>query len=706
MAVARVAGAILLAAAFARPASGADEAGAAQAPQAAAAAPAPELGGTAPREGAPLGEEIVVTATRGPRPIRDTPAAVTVLPRAEIERSPTKTVDELLRIVPSFGLLRLTSSVVADPSSQGVNLRGIGPSGASRSLVLVDGIPANDPFGDWVYWRAIPRIGIQRIEVVPGGGSALYGNYALGGVTQVFSRPITPLTLDATAEYGSFHTYQLGLRAADRRGPVGGVIEAELFKSDGYPVVAPYARGPIDTNASSWDGVVNARVEARATPDLTFTVRGGYFYEDEKGGTRYTTAAVRRLEYGAGVRYAPGSLGVFDLNVFGHRNDFKQLRARVAPDRTSESLSASQDVPAHDIGVGLLWTSRPLALAGTHTVMVGSDVRGITGDTREDLFPPPPVPLTSVVQRDASGTQWLYGVFAQDVYDVSDAVAVDLAVRYDRWDNTDASLTTRTAGGSTTFVGFPRRSDDQVSPKAGLRLRPLDWLTLRAAAYRAFRAPTLNELYRPFQVGTVLTQANENLGPETLKGAEAGFEVAAPYALTVRATGFWNEMDDPITNVTIGTNRRQRQNLGQARIRGIEAEADWRFARVWLATAAYTYVDSKVTQAPGQPQLVGKELPLDPKQRASVSLAFDDPRLLSAVVQVRYVGQQYEDDLNTLPMGDFVLVDLSVSPRVTANVDVVLAVENLFNKEYLVGRAGVDTVGQPRYIHGGVRVHW
>ncbi len=651
----------------------------------------------------PLEEEIVITATRGARALRDAPAAVTVVPRTAIERSPTKTVDELLRDVPSFGLFRRSSSLGADPSSQGVNLRGIGPSGVSRSLVLVDGVAANDPFGGWVYWRAMPRIGIDRIEVVPGGGSALYGNYALGGVTQVFSRPIAPLSVGATAEYGSFDEYQIGLRGSDRRGTVGAAIEAEALRSRGYPVVAEEQRGPVDGNTPSTDGAVNARVEVAATPDLTLTARSGWFYEDYNGGTQYTTATVKRLEYGAGARYAPGQLGVLDLSVFGHANEFTQSRARIDALRTTEVQAAWQDVPAHDLGSALVWTSRPLGLAGTHTLMVGSDARRITGTTHEDLIPPT-IGATTVVHRDAGGTQWLYGMFAQDVYDVSRALAIHAAVRYDGWANADASRVERTGDGTIATTAFPRRSDDQLSPKLGVIVRPLDRLTLRASAYRAFRAPTLNELYRPFQVGSVRTQSNENLGPEKLVGAEAGLEVAPVSGLAARVTGFWNDMKDPITNVTISTNLRQRQNLGAARVRGVEASAAWRFARFWTAGAGYTYVDSEVTDAPGQPQLVGKDLPQDPRHKATASLAFDEPRLFSAAVQARYVGFQYEDDQNTARMGEFLVVAVSASRRITRNVDVVLAVENLFDKQYVVGLAGVETVGQPRFVHGGVRV--
>jgi iron complex outermembrane receptor protein len=698
----RVTGAVLFAAGVARsPAAASEDKGEPGAPADDAAAPAR------------LGEEIVVTGSRNPRPLRDAPEAVTVVPRSEIDRSPSKTVDELLRAVPSFGLFRRTSSVVSDPSAQGVNLRGIGPSGVSRSLVLVDGIPANDPFGGWVYWRAISRIGIDRVEVVPGGGSALYGNYALGGVTQVLSRPIAGgAGALAQTECGSFQSCTVAGRAAGAWGRVGAAVDGEYLTSQGYPVVSPASRGPIDSDAPSEHTTLNARVEARAAPDLSVAVRGGFFHEDENGGTRFTTAAVRRFEYAASARYTPGDAGALDVAVFGHKGEFLQRRASIVQrkdpcdQRCDESLSASQDVPAHDLGASVVWTSRSLSLLGAHTLLVGTDVRRITGDTQEDLFPSAAARATSVVRRDAAGEQRLYGAFAQDLYDVSRAVSAAIALRYDRWQNVGARRFEVLGDGSATLTPFGARSDDAFSPKLGVRVRAARWLALRAAAYRAFRAPTLNELYRPFQVGTVRTNANEALGPETLGGGEAGVDVALSPAVTARATGFWNELENPITNVTLGPNLRQRQNLGRARIRGVEADVAWRLGRPWIATASYTLVDSRNTRAPGQPDLVGKELAQDPRHRVSASLAFDDPRVVTAAAQVRYVGRQFEDDQNTLPMAGVFLVDLSVSRRLSQSVELVLAVENLLDAQYLVGRAGVDTIGQPRFVHGGVRLRF
>jgi len=665
------------------------------------------------------GEETVVTATRRPEKLRDVPADVTVVNRATIDRSSTETVDDLMHSVPTFDTFRRSSSIGSDPTSEGVSLRGIGPSATSRSLVLVDGVPANDAFGDWVYWRSIPPLGIARIEVVPGGGSALYGNYALGGVLQVISRPITPLTLEAVGDYGSDNTGRVSVWASDRYGPVGAALEGDFLTSDGYYVVAPYDRGSIDTPTPTQHAVVNGRVEVEAAKNLSVNLKGGYFFENQNGGTEFTNSIVRQGSYSASARYSSGDVGRFDLAIFGHVGEFVQDRALVTPGRTAESLSAHQQVPTDDIGAGLLWTSRSVALAGQHTVTAGIDARWISGQADKTLYPATVTP-GSVVQQNSGGKQQLFGVFAQDVYEVTDAVEAVAALRYDYWANTDGTLSQTLANGtSSPTVDYSNRTRGQLDPKVGLRARLVPWLTVRAAAYKAFRAPSLDELYRSFQVGTIQTFGNAYLGPETLWGVETGLDLAIPHGITVRVTGFWNTLDNPIVNVTCppfpgvpaatpGTNcigpNAQKRNLGQANIPGIEASLDWRIAPQWDIAAAYTLADSRVAAAPGSPQLVGKHLPLDPSHRANVSAAFDDPLLLTVSAQLNYIGLEYEDDLNSLPMAQVFLINVFAAWHVNRALDVYVGVENLLNTQYLVGRAGVDTIGQPRFIHGGLRL--
>jgi outer membrane receptor protein involved in Fe transport len=670
------------------------------------ALPPASLGAETPLEPVPVpSERIVVTATRSSRPIADVPMSVTVIGAEDIARSPTKTLDELLRSVPSFTLFRRSSSVAADPSSQGVKLRNIGASGISRALVLVDGIPANDPFGGWVAWRSIPRIGLDRIEIVPGGGSALYGNYALGGVIQAFTRPIVPDDVDVAGEYGTSDTASIAARAADRWGTIGGSLEGEWFTSNGYPVVADYARGAIDGDTPSDHATLNGRLEATATPHLKFDLSGGYFSEDLNAGTKYTTAKMQRTEFAGGAHYTGDQAGAIDVTLFGHHGEFQQDRARVGPGRNTEELSAHQDVPTSDLGASLLWSSPHWQFGGTHALTAGTDARWIDGTTREHLYPAAAtLPSNPTIQRYAGGEQRLYGVFFEDLYDYSDAITASAAVRYDRWENRSGTRTERTHDGTTTTTDFNDRSGGELSPKIGLRVRFNDWLTARTTAYRSFRAPTLDELYRPFQAGTVRTNSNENLTPETLRGAEAGLDLGGHDGPTARITAFWNELQDPILNVSTGPNTRQRQNLGQARIQGLEFDGAWSFAPGWSVTAAYTLADTEITEAPGQPQLLGKQLPQAPRHLANIALAFDDPRRVTANVQLRYLGQQYENDVNTLPMGDALLVDLFVNWHVGSRTDIYFAVENVFDEEYLVGRSGVDTIGQPRFIHGGIRL--
>ena len=244
-----------------------------------------EVPDPASQEPAPPPLETVVTATRTPRPLRDAPTSVTVLPRSEIAQSPTQTVDELLRTLPSFATFRRTSSLVSDPTAQGVNLRGIGPSGVSRSLVLLDGVPGNDAFGGWFYWRQIPRIGIERIEVVPGGGSAIYGNYALGGVIQVFSRPVIGPELEVDGAAGYPRQFSVAARAADRFGKLSGALEAEGFSTSGYPVVTPGERGPVDQDAPSDHATATGSFAFDAGQGLRFWAKGGYFWE-QRASTR------------------------------------------------------------------------------------------------------------------------------------------------------------------------------------------------------------------------------------------------------------------------------------------------------------------------------------------------------------------------------------------------------------------------------------
>src|SRR5881296_3658839 len=211
-------------------------------------------------------EPVVISVTRIEQKAGEAPASVTVLTRDDIRQSASQTVDDLLRQVPGFSLFRRSSSLVTHPTTQGLSLRGIGPSGTSRALVLVDGVPVNDAFGGWVYWDRIPLQSIEQIEVVRGGGSSVWGNYALGGVVHVLTRRPTERALFFDGSYGTQNTMNFDLLVHEVQGPFRLSLEGSYFDTEGYMVVKESRRGSIDIEAESRHATFNGRAELVVSP--------------------------------------------------------------------------------------------------------------------------------------------------------------------------------------------------------------------------------------------------------------------------------------------------------------------------------------------------------------------------------------------------------------------------------------------------------
>lgn len=647
----------------------------------------------------------VITATRLPRPLRDVPSTVIVLPRAELERHPGLTLDAVARAVPSLATFRRSSSLVADPSSQGVNLRGVGPSGVSRALVLLDGLPVSDAFGGWMYWRAIPQLELERVEVAPGPGSSLYGSAALGGVIQLVSRRPTATGVEAELLAGSHWTTGAAVRATHRWDQGALSLDAEALRSDGFPVVSLAQAGPVDLAAPSAHAVVAGHLELTPRPWLSLRARAGFFEQAQNGGTRFTTAQVGVFDFSLTADASLAQRGQLVSAVYGRWSRFDQERARITDGRSQETLAARQAVPARELGTTVQYAAPPLA---GHRLSAGAELRWVQGISLETVFPPSLEP-SALIGRDSGGSQLLAGLHLQDELSLHRTLSLIASLRADGWSNFDGRRVQRRHLQPSTEEAFSTRSQGQLSPRLGILYRPVQPLALRASVGSAFRAPTLNELYRPFQVGTVLTAANPALAPERLWGGEAGVEVVPLGKLTLRLTGFWNALSDPVTNVTLPSpladgSERQRQNLGAATIRGLEAWADYRPWRSLTFTLAHTWVDATVTDSPGRPDLLGKRLPQDPEHRFTGSVAFEHPRWFSATLQLRHLGAQFEDDLNQRALAGFTVVDLGLQRRLGRGLELFAAVENLLDRRYLVGRAGVDTMGAPRTVRLGLRL--
>ena len=325
-----------------------------------------------------------MTATRTRQPLKDVPAHVTVLTQEDIHQSAAQTIDDLLRQIPGFSLFRRSSSLVAHPTTQGVSLRGIGPSGASRTLVLLDGIPMNDPFGGWVYWSKVPVQSIERIEVVRGGGSSVWGNYALGGVIHIITQPPQKRMHTLVGAGGTRGTVNLGLFASDVLGPVGVAVEGKYFHTDGYQIIRGDQRGTIDiNNADSEQKIFNGKIEYALADDVMLLLHGGYFTEDRGNGTPLTHNATDAGYIRGGTRLTTPDGSEWTLDVFSHLQTFESTFSSPAPDRNSETPALDQfDVPSTAVGTSLQWSKQTHP---NHLMTAGTDLRWIDGETNEDF---------------------------------------------------------------------------------------------------------------------------------------------------------------------------------------------------------------------------------------------------------------------------------------------------------------------------------
>ncbi|HYC00754.1 MAG TPA: TonB-dependent receptor [Candidatus Limnocylindrales bacterium] len=663
---------------------------------------------------------VTITATRIEQGVADPAASVTALSEEEVTASPAFTLDDMLRVVPGFSLFRRTSSLVAHPTAQGVSLRGIGPTGASRALVLVDGVPLNDPFGGWIYWGMVPLESISSVEVLRGAGSSVWGNYAMSGVINVATRAPVRDDVRWTMEAGERHTASLQAWASRRVSPrLAVAMDGRLFSTGGYPVVRADQRGAIDEAAGSEDGTSSLRVDVAVGPYTTARLQARGFHEERSNGTPLTRNETSAGAFRAGFDSRLPGMGRVQTDVFATTQTFESTFSSQATDRSTETPALDQfDVPSTSVGAASIWSGRPLP---GHVAAVGIDALWIEGKTQEHFrF----LDVAFTRRRDAGAQQSFAGLFVEDLWSLTGRLDLTASARLDYWSVQDGFRRERARDTGDVLVDRDLASPDElvISPRLGLAYAVTDDVSLRAAAYRGFRAPTLNELVRPFRVRNDITEANDGLDSEKVLGAEGGVDVAAG-SVHAQATLFWNQVEDPIFNVTIaegpgdvppcgfvpeGGVCRQRRNLGRTSILGVETDLRVELGGGFEIAAAYLWSDGEIVSAAEAPSLLGNRIPQVPEHQATFGVFFDRAEILTAGLQLRYVGDQFEDDANERELGDYVVLDAMIARELLPGWEVFVKAENLFEREYETGETadGLVSIGAPRIVRGGIRYAW
>ena len=483
-----------------------------------------------------------------------------------------------------------------------------------------------------------------------------------------------------------------------------GLVSGTVFHTDGYQVVAPGDRGPVDLPANSRGYALRSAAFHQPGGGSQATVRLEHFAEDRGNGTllRENATGVTRLR--ALYRRKDDRGREWQLSAYGLSQAFDSSFTAVPSHRRSEFLTREQRVPSRSAGGSLQWTG---LLGRRHLVTSGADWQWVRGHSRETGYRSGMPAQFQVL----GGSQQLGGVYLQDLMTLAPRWQLQLGARLDGWFNHDAVRDqVPLPSGTPTSLEFPRRGGGMLSPRGGVSFHATESMTFRGAAYRSFRAPTLNELYRGFRVGNVVTLANESLRPETLRGAEAGLDWYAGTKVTGRLTAYWNGLSQAISNITLETTpgliTRQRQNVGRVRARGLDADLALRLNRDWRVRGGYLLADSTFGRFPENPGVESNRLPQVARHRLTASLNYDRPSILNAFLLARFVGLQFDDDRNLRPLENTTLLDLQVSRRMHRNLVLTFAVENLLDRQVPVSNTSVLGIGAPRMISSGLRLAW
>ena len=656
-----------------------------------------------------LNQKITVTANRAATLLSDVPASNIQFTSADLHATPALTLDDDLRQVPGFSLFRRSSSRTANPTTQGVSLRGLGADSTSRALVLADGIPLNDPFGGWVYWDRVPLESIASVEIAQEGSSSLYGSDALGGVVQILTKPATPAGISLETSYGNQNTPEYSMWAGGETHGWFGTVAGEYFSTDGYVLTPEAFRGTVDTAAASDHGTVDATIGRKFGASSSVFASGSYLNESRNNGTMLQTNDTALGQGVLGANIGMGSWGSLAARVYGEAETYHQSLSSVASGRNSESLTDLQTVPAQGVGSSVVWSvqvkKRQTIVAGvddSENFGVSQDHKFLTGTNTTDIF--------------SGGKQRTVGVFGEDLIQITPRWLLSLSGRVDHWSNFDATSTTFPIAppGPVVVAPFDSRSDTAFSPRLTLLHQMNSNVSWTFSAYRAFRAPTLNELYRTSRVGNKIIQSNADLVAEHLSGGEAGITVSGwSQRVQVRGAVFYNQIVDPIANVTTNvdpttnTITTTKENLGRTNAPGFEIDSTFNFTHNFLLTAGYQYVDTKVSSYPapaGGVSLVGLWVAQVPHNSFTFQARYDNPRWVTVSVAGRAIGKQYDDDQNVYPLGSFFVLDAQVSRSVGAGFQIYGAVENLFNEKYATAATPVEQLGLP--IVGRVGFRW
>ena len=638
----------------------------------------------------------IVVVGRG---LPDSPATpaydVVTIDREAIASSASGRIEDVLSSVAGFSQFRRSDSRSSNPSNQGATLRALGGNASSRALVLLDGVPVANPFFGYIPFSALSPDRLGRVRVTRGGGSGAFGAGAVSGTIELESGgPQSLGTLNGQALFDQRGETQASLTVAPMLGQGFAVASAAWDRGQGFYTTPRDQRVPASVRAryESWSGAL------RAVAPLTDSVEvqaSALVYNDART-LRFDGADSTSSGQQASLRLVGRGAWAFDVLGYVQAQDFSNVVISATSFRKTLDQASTPST-----GYGGKLELRP-PVGASHVLRLGADLRIAEGSLYEEPFSAVTGQRTAV--RRAGGRNGDLGFYAEDDWTIGKLI-LTAGVRADRWRVTQGFFREANAVGVvTTDTRFADRAGWESNFRGGAVWQAGDHISVRTAAYTGFRQPTLNELYRPFVVFPITTQANAALKNERLEGYEAGLELTPVPALSFTLTAFDNRLKDAIANVTLSATTRQRRNVDAIRARGLELGGQARFGTVSF-DGSLAWTQAKVEASGTSAALDGKRPAQVPRLSASGTLAWAPQPGWRLAATLRHTGAQFEDDLQTDVLPAATTLDTVVQVPLGHGVSALLRAENLFDERIVTrNQAGSIDLGTPRTVWAGVRV--
>lgn len=641
------------------------------------------------------GDEIVVTGEGLEPALSNIVYSSVEIDRDAIVSTGSGRLEDVLSNVAGFQQFRRSDSRSSNPTAQGVTLRALGGNATSRALVLLDGVPIADPFFGYIPLSSISPDTLSNIRVTRGGGSGPFGAGALAGTIELESAgPRTIGNAAASLLVNDREETELTGAVAQELGGGFAVVSGRWDRGRGFFTTPGDSRAPASARAAFDSWQVGLRTVAPLSPDVELQARVSAF--DDGRTLRFEGADSNHQGQDASLRIVGRGEWQFDVLGYVQARNFDNII--ISSTRFTPVLD-QRNTPS--TGLGGKVELRPPVAEG-HDLRIGADYRRSDGELQEDAFSA----FTGALResRRAGGVNSNLGFFLEDDWSIGPIVLTG-GLRADHTRIEDGFFRAVDANGNlVSETVAPDRSDWTISWRAGGTVNAARGLSLRAAAYTGLRLPTLNELYRPFVVFPVVTQANAELENERLEGFEAGFDWQASRGVALSVTAFDNRVKNAIANVTLEPNLRQRQNLPAIDATGIEGALTLKSGTVSL-DASLAYTDATIDGEGASMTLDGNRPPQTPDFSASATLAWEPAQGVRLAGTLRHVSSQFEDDQETDVLPSATTLNLFAQVPLSEAVSIIARAENVFDDAIVTRNSGGDIdLGVPRTVWLGIRI--